>query len=272
MKNSIFLVKTLSLISLFVFFTSCGKSSFNPVKGLKVTTTTIDNEVHVQMSSDLDFGNILFPSLSIPIQDPHGNGTAGTVSLIPAIGGKTQLVVEVNASRLSNLQTGAVALPNGGLVPFIATNSAVTVNLGNGAKLYIAASDSVYALGVAIPISGLDSLGSGISLPINLFPTFTFDKATGAAGIFTSPNKGQNGFAFVVDASAYVIGAAAPTATVAQAQTASKAQLMAVAAISGKTSNVVTLDYTSQIPSSKNKSALENKLYQMHLKRTRLAR
>lgn len=251
------------VLALATTFVSCGKSS-QIVKGLNVQTTTNDQgEINIRVSSDIDFGNIMFPTLQIPIN--HGGQTIGSVSMIPVLGSKTQLVVEYNVGSLGSIAPGPVALPNGTLAPLIGTNAGVTVNLGGGAKLYVVAGAGVYALGVAIPISGLDSVGSALG-GINFFPMFNIDKAVGAAGIFASKTPGKTGFAFFVDASQYMNGLdfglpAAQTETLALSRVMMQQEV-----------EEVELDYNEQRPSSKVEKKLNSLLYDMHRRKVRLAR
>jgi hypothetical protein len=247
---------------------SCGKGgSVDIVKGLKVETTMVDNQVHLRVSSDIDFGNIMFPSLQIPVI--RNGAQIGTVSMVPVLGSKTQLVVEVNASAIADLNVGPVQLPNGTLAPLIGTNTAIAVDLGNRAKLYVAAATNAYALGVAIPISGLDSLGNSMG-GINFFPMFTIDRAVGAAGLFTSRTAGQNGFAFFVDITQYVQGLDFGAVAAASAKSARAQSMLAVDAASSM--REIDLDYNEIRPSASAESKLNAKLYDMHKKKVRLAR
>lgn len=260
--------------SLFVVFSlvtlaSCGKNGdVQIVKGLKVETIVENNEVKLRVASEVDFGNIFFPSLQIPVI--RDNRQIGSVSMIPALGSKTQLVIEVNASALADLNVGPVLLPNGTLAPLIGTNTAISVDLGSRAKLYVAAATNAYALGVAIPISGLDSLGQSMG-GINFFPMFAIDKAVGAAGLFTSREAGKSGFAFFVDITQYVQGLNWGAPAVATTAKAMKAQaLLAVDAASSM--REIALDYSEIRPSSSQEAKLKSALYNMHKRKARLAR
>ena len=263
------LFKSLLVSSSLLLLASCGgDGQVKIVNGLKVETTVVNNEVNLRISSDIDFGNIFFPSLQIPIF--RDNRQIGSVSMIPVLGSKTQLVVEVNASAMADLNVGPVLLPNGTLAPLIGTNTAISVDLGNRAKLYVAAATNAYALGVAIPISGLDSVGQSLG-GLNFFPMFSIDKAIGAAGIFASREAGKSGFGFFVDITQYVQGLNWGAPAVATSAKAARAQaLLAVDAASSM--REIKLDYTELRPSSKTKKKLDDMLYSMHKRKVRLAR
>ncbi|MBY0517927.1 MAG: hypothetical protein K2P81_13540 [Bacteriovoracaceae bacterium] len=263
------LFQSLLVVFSLVSLVSCGSNGgVQIVKGLKVETTVVNNEVTLRVSSDIDFGNIMFPSLQIPVI--RNNRQIGTVSMVPVLGSKTQFVIEVNASALADLNVGPVLLPNGTLAPLIGTNTAISVDLGSKAQLYVAAATNAYALGVAIPISGLDSIGQSLG-GINFFPMFAIDKATGAAGIFASNQPGKSGFGFFVDITQYVQGLNWGAPAVAASSKAMKAQaLLAVDAASSM--REISLDYSEIRPSSSQERKLNSILYNMNRRKAQLAR
>lgn len=261
MKKTAYTVRALLLTSLMVVFVSCGGQRPETLKDIKVSTETVDGDIYLNLNADLDFGNIVFPSFSIPVIDPKTNDEVGTVALLPVAGGLTQLSIDANISVLADINPESVSLPNGGLVPFIANNPAVKIDLGNGAQLYLTASQDVYAIGVALPISGLDSIGSGVGMPINFFPVFTIDEAISTVGLFTSPNAGENGLAFVSDVSAYV-----PS----QEEEAFTKSTLAFAV--QRQEEQVELDYNEQIPKRSIENYINNRLLKMHWRKTRLRR
>jgi hypothetical protein len=265
------LVKSAIVSVVLISLSSCGKGGVQIVKGIKVDTVLVGQEVNVRVVSEIDFGNIMFPSLQIPVYKPRTSQLIGSVSMVPVLGSKTQLVVEINASALTDLSVGPVLLPNGTLAPLIGTNAAIEIDLGNRAKLYVAAAQNAYALGVAIPISGLDSLGQSMG-GINFFPMFSIDRAIGAAGLFTSSQKGQNGFGFFVDLTQYVQGLNWGAPIVATQSATSMKSISMLAVDSASSVRTIELDYREQRPSSSKEKKLNNKIYDMHRRKTRLAR
>lgn len=262
------LLRSLFVTCFLAVLASCG-SSGQPqiVKGLKVETILQDQEVVLRVSSDVDFGNVIFPSIQLPVI--RDNRQIGTVSMIPVLGSKTQLVIEVNASAMADLAVGPALLPNGTLAPLIGTNSAIAVDLGSRAKLYVAAAANAYALGVAIPISGLDSIGQSLG-GLNFFPMFAIDNAVGAAGIFASNTPGNSGFAFFVDLTSYVQNLNwGSAATVASKSLQARELLSVDAAASMRT---IQLNYTELRPSVRTEAQLNRMLYNMHQRKLRLAR
>ena len=132
--------------------------------------------------------------------------------------------------------------------------------------MYIVAGAGVYALGVAIPISGLDGVGAALN-GINFFPMFQIDKATGAAGIFASRNPGKSGFAFFADVSQYMNGLDWGNGILNQSVALALSKSMMEQEVSE-----IALDYTEQRPSAKNEKKLNDMLYEMHKNKVRLKR
>ncbi len=62
------LFQSLVVVFSLVTLASCGKNGdVQIVKGLKVETIVENNEVKLRVASEVDFGNIFFPSLQIPV-------------------------------------------------------------------------------------------------------------------------------------------------------------------------------------------------------------
>lgn len=259
------LFTSLLLGSTLLTLASCGSNGqVQIVKGLKVETTVVDNQLKLRVTSEIDFGNIMFPTLQIPIM--KDGAVVGSVSMIPVLGSKTQFVVDMNVAEIGSLGLGSVTLPNGTLAPLIGTNPAISVDLGNNAKLYVAAAQNAYALGVAIPISGLDSLGQSLG-GLNFFPMFAIDKAVGAAGIFASNIPGKSGFAFFVDVTQYLQGLdfGLPLNQKNEVLAMSREMMQAE-------SHEIALNYNEQRPSAAKEKKLKEILYNWNQQKKRLAR
>jgi len=262
------LLRSLLVTCALAILASCGSSGQHQiVKGLKVETIMDNQDVILRVSSDVDFGNIFFPSIQLPVI--RDNRQIGTVSMIPVLGSKTQLVIEVNASAMADLAVGPALLPNGTLAPLIGTNSAIAVDLGSRAKLYVAAAANAYALGIAIPISGLDSIGQSLG-GLNFFPMFALENAVGAAGIFASTTPGNSGFGFFVDLTNYVQNIYWLKARAVATKSLKAQEMLSVDAASSM--RTIQLNYTELRPSAKTESKLNDILYNMHKKKVRLAR
>lgn len=243
MKN--FFANILTLVMLSFFAVSCGSNGAGTLQGVQVSTTTnSNNDVMMSFAANLNLGALSFAAISLPIYNPQSKTQVGQVELVPGLNGVNQIKISVNLTSLSGVQTTMAVLPNGNMIPLIAGNQTVAVNLGNGARLYLSVSENVTAIGVAVPISAFDQIGS--TLPgLNFFPIMNTNGVVATAGIFTGLNAGQNGIAVVADLSSIIkLGNIMPSSSIAMLQ-AEESQ-----------GSSIKLDYRSHKP---NQSA-QNKL------------
>ncbi len=256
MKN--LLLRTVTLVILSLFAISCGQNApSNVLTGVKVEAKTINDDVWMSFAADLNLGAMQFASLSIPVLHPRGQTPVGQLELVSGLGGVNQLKISVNVSELADIQTTSATLPNGNMIPLIANNQVIALNIGNGARVYLALSETVTAIGVAVPIAAFDSIGR--TLPgLNFFPIINSNNVVGTAGIFTGLNPGQNGIAVVADVSKVVnlgnlLQSSAPAIMAIQAQEAE---------------STLKLDYRSHSGSKSQKAQLDQMIYDLNQKRT----
>jgi hypothetical protein len=202
-----------------------------------------------------------FPAVTLPILHPRGQTPIGSVELLPLLGGKNQIKISVNVSSLADIHAEQAKLPNGNAIPLIANNPTITIPLGAGAQLYLTIGANAVALGVAVPIKQFDGIGSAVG-GINLFPVFTIDKVVGAAGIFTSAQAGQNGFALIADVTQYV-----KMQDIFVPQQAADVMRMAMVQ---EEQAIIKLDYSSQAPSKAKEDKINSMIYNLHKKRAKL--
>lgn len=185
-----------------IVVSACGKQP-QVVTGIKVSSSTENSNLMLSFQADLNLGNLMFPSVTLPVLHPRGQTPIGQVDLLPVLGGKNQIKVSLNVSAITDLQAQSAKLPNGNSIPLIASNPTIVIPLGAGAQLYITLAQNATAIGVAVPIKQFDSIGQAVG-GVNLFPVFMIDQVMASAGVFTSRNAGQNGFAIVADVSNYI--------------------------------------------------------------------
>ena len=245
----------ITLVMLSLFVVSCGNAPSNVLSGVKVETTQVGQDTWMSFAADINLGAMSFASISVPVLHPRGQTPIGQLELVSGFSGQNQIRISVNLSEVADLNMGPAVLPNGNLIPMIGTNQAIAINVGNGAKVYLALSSTVTAIGIAVPIREFDNIGR--SLPgLNFFPVVTTGEVVGTAGIFTGLQSGQSGIAVVADVSKLVnmdkiFGSSA---------------LMAIQAQEAEDN--LKLDYRSQTLSSSKKSALDQLIYQLNQKRS----
>lgn len=251
-----------------LIMSSCGKRP-QVVTGIQVQSSTVGQDVMLALKADLDLGAMSFPAVTLPIIHPRGQTNLGAVELLPVLGGKNQIKVSVNVSALADIRAAIATLPNGNAVPLIAQNPTVTIPLGAGAKLYLTIGANAVALGVAVPIKSFDGIGASVGA-INLFPVFTIDKVVGAAGIFTGSQAGQNGFALIADVTQYV-----NMQDIFVPQQAADMMIMAKAssfrsAVVQEEQATIKLDYREHIPSKSKENKINDMIYDLNRKKTKL--
>jgi hypothetical protein len=252
MKKSLSSLITLVILSLFAV--SCGGGPSNVLSGVKVSTTTQNGDVYMSFAADLDLGAMSFATISLPILHPRGQTPIGHLELVSGFSGQNQIKVSVNLSEVADVQTTQAVLPNGNMIPLIANNQTIAVEIGRGARLYLTLSETVTAIGVAVPVSAFDSIGR--SLPgLNFFPIVNTDNVVGTAGIFTGAQPGQSGIAVIADVSRIVnLQSLMPSSS-----------LLAQAEVSQE--EMIKLDYSSHRTSSSKKRSLDNMIYKLNKQR-----
>ena len=89
----------------------CGSNSIGSqlINGLNVSTTPNGHDLLVSVSADLNIGNLVFPSINLPITDPkHPLDPYVTLILQRTLCGKNVLTVNIEVANLTtSLPTGA---------------------------------------------------------------------------------------------------------------------------------------------------------------------
>lgn len=176
-------------------FISCGKNGQKIVTDIDVDQRIIQDKVYIDVEAKLDLGNTtLFPG-KIPIKVPK-KGVIGEVEV-----GVDFIKVSVLLSELVKLQVQDTVLPNGERLPLISTNKVVVLPLDKSGKsyLYISLVGGAKAIGFSLAIKELDKLGQELKTPTGLFPKVMIKNIAVFAGLYTSPNPGENGLGVFVD-------------------------------------------------------------------------
>ncbi len=241
------------LVSLFAFV-SCGSNSAS-VTDVSLSASNVDNDVVVDLSANLSIGSLSLPNVSLPINLPKIGSEIGTVSLISDGLGTNTISVQINVSEAANLELETVTLPNGLVVPLIATNSVLKIELSSGVQIMLSLAENAQAIAVVVPISTFDQVGAKVGTA-SLIPTFNVNEINGAAGIYLSGTAGENGIALALDLSSVLGDIEIPNATVS-----TKSLLAGEGA---------SLDLTSQTPSKRVKRRIDKAMLKLHRKSAQL--
>jgi hypothetical protein len=252
-------VRTITLVMILFFCVSCGNAPSNVLTGVKVSTETRNGNVWLSFAADLNLGAMSFASISVPVLHPRGQTPIGQLDLTSGLNGVSNIKISVDVTELADVETSTATLPNGNMIPLIANNQVIAVNIGNGARVYLAISEKVTAIGVAVPISAFDSIGR--TLPgLNFFPVVSSGDVIGTAGIFTGLNPGQSGIAVVADVSKLVNGAS-------MLDNASGTFSTKMALQAEELQPAIKLDYRSQTASASQKAKLDSMIFDLHKKK-----
>lgn len=178
-----------------LLFVSCGKNNQKIVTDIDVQERIDQDKVFIDVEAKLDLGNTTLLPAKFPVRIPN-KGLIGEVEL-----GLDFVKVSVLLSELVKLQIQDTLLPNGMKLPLINANKVVVIPLDkNGkSKLYFSLVGGAKAVGVTLAIKELDKLGAELKSPSGLIPSIRLGEFTVHAGIYTSPNPGENGLAIFAD-------------------------------------------------------------------------
>jgi hypothetical protein len=191
-----------ALVSLALIGTSlsaCSNHSF--LNAMDVAVTTQNNENYLDLSAEVDLGNVSLDQIQIPILDPRTQANLGTIGFSTAPSGKQKITVGVNASAITRADsTLGMSLPNGRPLPGSiqsASGQLLGIPVLNQSRVYIGGDlKTQVVLGVALTLPGLDGVTRNIPVAANLFFQQAFNsQLTGVAGLYTSPGSSGSGIA-----------------------------------------------------------------------------
>ena len=184
-----------------LLLSACGNVPQTFLNSLTINTSTQNNDTYVNLSATVSLGSTTLASLSIPIQDPKSGVVLGQVSLSTNASQQEQITLSVNETALVHGDSSlGSTMPNGQPLPLAlgaATGSVLGIPILQKSRIYIGGDlKSKIIVGVAFAIQALDGVTSGMGIPANVFFSNQFGtQVFGLAGLFTSPNVGENGIA-----------------------------------------------------------------------------
>lgn len=256
----------------------CGSgatSAANYLSDISVTSYEQNGDVWASMSAQLNTGNMYLMSATIPVIDPKNPAIEyGSVSIASNIcgtsavcaGGGT-LTVAVDVSALTKFTTTSNLLPNGTMLPLGSAADAATIGIPigkNGAVLYVAMSNGIAVLGVALPFSALNTVGTYVP-GIDLFDVFTIGKVTGDVGLFTGAAPGQTGIAVFADLSSVLNTGTTGNSTPVTGNALQKSAKMRLA-----TTVTPSEHFVSVQPAPEDKNALFYELFRANSRQAKL--
>jgi hypothetical protein len=182
-----------------------------------VTISTVDHSGDQYAQLDIQFltNGIQLPTISLPVYDPRNPGvTYGQLELDQASSAVGEVKVGVDLSVVAKLPAGPATLPNGTVVPVLVNSQTRLLSIPIPTTrfvLYLAfqlnalqpGQSPVAMIGVALPFTQLDSVGSAIG-NADLFIPFGIQGVTGSAGVFGGKTSGTSGVGIFVDVSGLI--------------------------------------------------------------------
>lgn len=190
-------VKPFLLICIFSLSIACGGNG-PKVDDIKASPRYEGADLYMNLSANLDLGNVSLPSVSLPILIPRGLEQIGSVNMTTVLGGGNLLEVDLNVSSIANVQGEVATLPNGDTLPLIADNMTIVIPIEDKVRIYITLNDGQAALGVTVNFKGLDGMGRNVGRA-SIFPNFFINEIVGSAGFYFSKESGQNGIGLFAD-------------------------------------------------------------------------
>ncbi len=270
LKNAFFskvsFVIPLSLVM--VLATSCGEKSI--VEGVLLETVDHDGYVYADLSVDLNLGNVMLPSITIPVVNPYDpSHVYGEISVVGGFNGVNEVGIGVNLTELLNVQGGIASLPDGSPLPIngLEATQVVQIPIFNGQhRIYLASGSGVAMMGFALTFKELDPMGSAIQ-GVDIIIPFTIGKFRGAAGFFTSTSSGKTGICVFIDIGEIVF----PTELLEiKSMGQSGAMLKSAKSSDRYISDDSALSFKKKSTDKRRRKKFNRYLYKLHKKRARL--
>ena len=225
---------------------ACSSSSSNVIHSmnLSVSQATASSDSLINLSAEVDLGNLTLPSFVIPIQDPRTQLKLGQVSLGTASDGKPLITMSLDETAVLHADsTLGATLPNGNPIPGalgVPSGELLAFPILQYSRVYIGGDlkNKVYA-GVALSIQQLDAVAGNLGGG-NIFFSKSFGPVNGVAGLFTSATPHETGIA--VFASGTIPHSTTTTTTIASTSASSKISNGAAVPIALKVASITPMN------------------------------
>ena len=201
MKFNLLLPSVAVLISM----SACSQNGNVSLKGVDLSTSEVGSETYVNMEAIVAMGNLKLPSTEVPILNPTNQQVLGQMSLEALTDGTNRLSVSIDYQAATKLDPSLGAtLPNQRELPtqlgLTSDTKMIGIPILQQSRIYIGGDlEKNLYIGAAIAVPAFDTVLDQVPLPLNIFFAFPFStEVTGYAGLFTGPQKGQNGLGVFV--------------------------------------------------------------------------
>jgi len=214
MKTRMFSTKAIApvMLSGLLALQACGGAQ-SLMQNIKVSSSDATGDLMLTMKSQLNIGQLIFPSLTIPVADPkHPDRQYGTISLLRDVNGVNTLQLDVNLTLAAQLEAVSDGrLPNGNPIPIANIDELIAIKAGSKSQVYVGFSDDKIVGGVAVAVKEFDNISRYVP-GINLFYDIGGNQSVkGVFGVFTGMEPGTSGLAIFFDATKAALGTPSPT-------------------------------------------------------------
>ncbi len=187
---------------------ACSPNEKLTLKGIDLSTSHVGGDTYIDMEAIIVTGNLKFPNIEVPVMNPASGQSFGQMALQHLDDGTNRIYVSIDYDDAIKLDPKlGKTLPNGREVPSqlgVGSAALVGVPVLEQSRIYVGGDlQKDLFIGAAISIPALDTTFNQVPVPLNLFFNFPFStEIMGEAGLFSSPQKSQNGVAVFVKKSA----------------------------------------------------------------------
>lgn len=187
------------LFSMMSMTSACSNSQF--LKSMNVSVTNDSGGAsYVNLSSEVNLGNVYFDNITIPVNSPKTQEELGKITLGTAPSGRGLIMMSLNATTIAHGDAGlGSTLPNGRPLParLGANNDITGIPVLKYSRAYLGGDlQSNIVIGVALAIRYLDGAAGNLPSPGNIFFSQTFNaNLWGIGGVYASPDPNETGIA-----------------------------------------------------------------------------
>ena len=192
-------MKFVFIIFSLMTLSACSLNQNIAIKGVDMHSFDQGKTSFVDLETIVSLGNLKLPNSNISIKNPEEQ-EIGEVSVQHLDDGTSRVALRVNYEEMMKVEpTIGKTLPNGSDLSTILGNKTplIGINILKNSRVYVGGNinGTLYA-GVALNLPAFDHILSQMPMPLNQFRPVWFSKEVmGNTGIFSSPQKGQNGIA-----------------------------------------------------------------------------
>lgn len=195
-------MKFVLLSALLLSLCACNFNQNFSIRGVDLHTHSLSGNTFVDLETILSLGNLQLANTTVAIKNSEQH-EIGEVSIQQLDDGTNRVAFSINFDEANQLNSeSGKSLPNGRDIPSNLGNDFASFDIPilEHSHVYVGGrTNGNYYAGIALNIPAFDHILYKIKSPLNLLIPFPFsEEVMGVAGIYSSPQVGQNGLAIFV--------------------------------------------------------------------------